>query len=128
MMRSSPSFLEHALVAVEAQLQELSAALLAPDPFALQTCSEQMRQVAIDFVAALGGLQGQVLSEPLQRRIQQIHATLSIHRDSLARLAAVADRLAEVLLPPADSAPTYAPGLGFSAGVPVAARIYSAAG
>ena len=128
MMPSSPSFLEQALAAVEAQLQELSAALLTPDPFALQTCSEQMRHVAINFVAALDGLQSRALTAPLQRRIQQIHATLSIHRDSLARLAAVADRQAEVLLPPVESAPTYAPGMGFSAGTPVAARIYSAAG
>ncbi|GAB3364277.1 MULTISPECIES: hypothetical protein [Giesbergeria] len=126
---SSPAFLEHALHAVELQLQELSAALLAADPLALQTCSERMRQVSVDFIAALEGLQVATVTQGLEQRIQQIHSTLSVQRDSLARLAALAERQAAVLLPPpVHPTPTYGVALGVQASTASAARIYSAAG
>lgn len=125
---SSPAFLEHALHAVELQLQELSAALLAADPLALQACSERMRQVSVDFIAALEGLQVATVTQGLEQRIQQIHSTLSVQRDSLARLAALAERQAAVLLPPAHPTPTYGVALGVQTSSAGAARIYSAAG
>ena len=122
MTATTPTFLEQSLRTVELQLQALSAALLAADPQALQHCSERMRQVSVDFINALEGLQVAAVTEGLQERIQQIHTTLSLQRDSLARLAALADRQAAVLLPPAQPTHTYGPS---TAG---AARIYSAAG
>ena len=117
-----PTFLDQALQTVELQLQALSAALLAADPQALQQCSERMRQVSVDFINALEGLQVAAVTHGLEERIRQIHTTLSLQRDSLARLAALADRQAAVLLPPAQATHTYGPT---TAG---AARIYSAAG
>lgn len=128
MAHSSPAFLEQALVAVESELQDLSAALLATDPLALQAHSEQMRQVAIDFIAALEGIRGRVLSDEVQQRIRKIHEALSVQRDSLARLAAVTDRQMAVLLPSAEAPPTYASVRGVPTGLAPAARIYSAAG
>ncbi len=125
---SAPTFLEHALRAVEVQLQELSAALLAADPVALQACSERMRQVSINFIAALEGLQVSAVTQGLEQRIHRIHTTLSVQRDSLARLSALADRQAAVLLPPANPTPTYGQALGVHASTTGAARIYSAAG
>lgn len=125
---SSPAFLDNALHAVELQLQELSAALLGTDPLVLQACSERMRQVSVDFIAALEGLPVAAVTQGLQQRIQQIHTTLSVQRDSLARLAALADRQAAVLLPPAHPTPTYGVALGVQAASTGAARIYSAAG
>lgn len=125
---SAPAFLENALHAVEVQLQELSAALLAADPVVLQGCSERMRQVSVNFVAALEGLQVSAVTQGLEQRIQQIHTTLSVQRDSLARLSALADKQAAVLLPPPNPTPTYGQALGVQASTPGAARIYSAAG
>ncbi|MDD2608303.1 MAG: hypothetical protein PHX60_01235 [Giesbergeria sp.] len=122
-MTASPHpLLESALQTVELQLQALSAALLAPDPQALQNCSERMRQVSVDFIKALEGLRVVEVTQGLEERIRQIHATLSLQRDSLARLAALADRQAAVLLPPAHPTHTYGPATNG------AARIYSAAG
>lgn len=127
-LHSSPHFLEQALLAVESELQHLSAALLGADPAVLQLRSEQMRQVTIDFIRALDGVRGNVLSEEMQRRIRKIHVALSMQRDSLARLAAVTDRQMAVLLPPVEASPTYSSVRGTSARLAPAARIYKAAG
>lgn len=128
MLHSSPHFLEKALAAVEFELQNLSAALLASNPLALQASSEQLRQVAIDFIAALEGIRGKSLSDEMQQRIRKIHAALSVQRDSLARLAAVTDRQMAVLLPPTETPATYSSVLGVPTGFTPAARIYRAAG
>jgi len=123
-----PAFLDNALQAVELQLRELSTALLGTDPLVLQACSERMRQVSVDFIAALEGLRVTSVTQDLQQRIEKIHATLSMQRDSLARLAALADRQAAVLLPPAHPTPTYGVALGVQTNHAGTARIYSAAG
>lgn len=128
MLHSSPHFVEKALVAVESELKNLSAALLATDPVALQSSSEQLRQVAIDFIAALEGIRGKSLSAEMQQRIRQIHAALSVQRDSLARLAAVTDRQMAVLLPSTEAPSTYSSVRGVQTGLAPAPRIYRAAG
>lgn len=129
MLHPSSNFLEQALAAVETELDDLTAALLSSDPTALQTCSEKLRQVAVDFITALDSMQGRNLPLSMQERVRHIHAALSVQRDSLVRLAAMTDRQVASILPQKAPSATYANGLvGQPTGMASAARIYSAAG
>ena len=118
---------EQALAAVEQQIQEVSAALLAAEPQTLEKCSAQLRDAA----AGLARMLTQpaptgAFSPSVQKRLEAAAGQLSVQRESLARLAAVADRQLKGLLPPSDAATTYGSALG---GKPQGgvARIYRSA-
>ncbi|EER61512.1 conserved hypothetical protein [Acidovorax delafieldii 2AN] len=116
-----------ALAAVEQQIQDVSAALLAADPQTLEKCSVQLRDAA----AGLARMMAQsapagAFSPAVQKRLESAAAQLSVQRESLARLAAVADRQLKGLLPSSDAAATYGNALGGKTQGGVA-RIYRSA-
>lgn len=118
--------LEQSLHAVEQLVEKVSAALLAAEPAALEKHSTDLRNAAAQLSHALDQQSGRRLpiSAPLKKRIAAVSAMLVVHRESLARLSAITDRQAAVLLPPSDVVPTYGDGRGVrpqSAGL---ARIY----
>lgn len=116
-----------ALQAVEKQLEEVSSAILAGDPLALEKSSTQLRQVVADFSRLVDGKRGQPVSAERAQRIQQAGERLAVLRDNLARLTALVDRQVASVLPPADNAQTT---YGKTGGRPgsAAARIYRSAG
>lgn len=105
--------LEDALSAVEKHLDSVSAALLAADPQALELGSTQLRNASAQLSQLMAQVQRQgALSAALQKRLQEVGAMLVVQRESLARLAAITDRQAAGLLPPADPAATYGSAMG----------------
>lgn len=119
--------LEDALTAVEKHLDGVSAALLAADPQALESGSTQLRNASVQLSQALAQIPRQgALSAALQKRLQAVGAMLAVQRESLARLAAITDRQAAGLLPPADAAATYGSAMGGRNAGSVA-RIYRSA-
>lgn len=120
--------LDLALEAVEKQLKEVSSAMLAGDPLALEKCSAQLRQAVADFSHVMEGAgRGQALPAQMAPRIQRISEQLAMQRDNLARVTALVDRQVASVLPPADNASTYGKG-GIGPGAGAAARIYRSAG
>ncbi len=112
---------EAALQAVEQQLEEISAALVAADPLVLEQCSAQLRTGLDALVQAARSLQGRPWPEALRPRLQAVSNRLAMQREQLARLGALVDRQVASILPPADPTPTYGqPGSQ-------AARIYRSA-
>ena len=111
-----------ALATIEAQLQDLQAALLASDPQALQELAQQLRDAA----AALAHLQPaggwQAWPQAPRQRVQAVPATLGMLRDQLARVLALTQQQAASLLPPLDGV-TYGPQAATGP-----ARIYRAPG
>lgn len=103
---------------IEAQLQELQAALLSSDPITLEQGAQALREAAASLVQAQ---QGQALDEPAQARLRTIARQLAQLREQLARVLALSERQAASLLPPVDPV-TYGP----SSATP--ARIYRAPG
>lgn len=122
--------LEESLSAVEQLIEQVSAALLAADPQSLEKSSTALRDAAAQFTYALeqAAPRGTPLPAPLQKRVAAIRATLAIHRESLARLSANADRQVAGLVPQAGSPSTYGDGRGAQPGKPGVARIYKSAG
>lgn len=119
--------LESALTAVEKQLEGVSAALLAADPQALETGSTQLRDAAAKLSQVMEQISRQgALPADLQKRLQAVGAMLAVQRESLARLAAITERQAAGLLPPADAAATYGSAMGGRNAGSVA-RIYRSA-
>ena len=119
--------LEDALTTVEKQLQDVSAALLAADPQALETGSAQLRNAAAHLSQVMEQISREgVAPAGLQKRLQVVGALLAVQRESLARLAAITDRQAAGLLPPADAAATYGSAMGGRNAGSVA-RIYRSA-
>ena len=102
---------------IEAQLQQLQAALLSSDPLALEQGAQTLREAA----AALVQLRGQGLDGAAQQRLQALALQLSQVRDQLARVLAFTQQRAAALLPPAESF-TYGPASA------TPARIYRAPG
>ncbi|GAB2748039.1 hypothetical protein GCM10027019_28860 [Melaminivora jejuensis] len=102
---------------IEAQLQQLQAALLSSDPLALEQGAQTLREAA----AALVQLRGQGLDGAAQQRLQALALQLSQVRDQLARVLALTQQRAVALLPPAESF-TYGPASA------TPARIYRAPG
>lgn len=122
--------LEESLSAVEQRIEQVSAALLAADPTSLEKHSTALRDAAADFSRALeqAAARGMPVPASLQKRADAIRTMLTLHRDSLARLAAVTDRQAAGLLPPSNATSTYGDGLGARGAAPGVARIYRSAG
>lgn len=110
--------LDDTLSAIEAQLQDVQAALLSSDPQALEQTATQLRQAAASLAQALGPGAPQGAAD----RVQAIARSLSLVRDQLARVLALTERQTASLLPPAQGV-TY----GHSSGTQ-GARIYRAAG
>lgn len=102
---------------IEAQLQQLQAALLSTDPLALEQGAQTLREAA----TVLLQLRGQGLDAAAQQHLQALALQLSQVRDQLARVLALTQQQAATLLPPADTF-TYGP----SSATP--ARIYRAPG
>lgn len=119
--------LEDALSAVEKHLDSVSAALLSADPQALESGSTQLRNAAAQLSQVMVQIQRQgALPVALQKRLEAVDAMLAVQRESLARLAAITDRQAAGLLPPADAAATYGSAMG-GRNAGSAARIYRSA-
>lgn len=115
-----------ALEAVEKQLEDVSAAMLAGDPVALEQCSAQLRLAIAGFSQVMESVRGRPLPADIAARIQRASERLAMQRDNLARVAAVVDRQVASVLPPADNTSTY--GKTGAAPGSVAARIYRSAG
>ncbi|MCE1192013.1 MAG: hypothetical protein LWW96_07660 [Acidovorax sp.] len=122
--------LEESLLAVEQLIEKVSAALLAADPQSLEQNSAALRDAAARFAQAVeqSGATGRPLPAALQKRMDAIRAMLAIHRESLARLSANADRQVAGLVPQAGAPATYGDGRSAPAGKPGVARIYKSAG
>lgn len=93
------------LSSIEAQLQELQAALLASNPLSFEQAAAALRQAAAALAAA-------PVRDP--ERIQALARQLTQVRDQLARVLALTQQQAATLLPPLDpvtygSAPSNAP-------------------
>lgn len=122
--------LEESLSAVEQLIDKVSTALLAADPQSLEQHSTALRDAAAQFARVLeqSTARGLPLPESVQKRVNAVGDMLVVHRESLARLSAVADRQAAGLLPPSDAASTYGDGSAARAAKPGVARIYRSAG
>jgi len=119
--------LEASLSAVEAQLQDVKAALLATDPLTLEKATAQLRAAATSLSQALERSSARASwPEGVDRRVQAIGAELTMQRDQLARLLALTDRQAASLLPPVAGVATY--GSNATTRPAAAARIYRAPG
>jgi len=113
--------LEQLIAGAEENAQAAADALLAADPLSLERCSTLLRESA----AALAQAAPQGVTDPaLAKRLRALGERLSLVRDQLARVCALADRQAATVLPPAE-APTYG-GKNGASGTPP--RIYRAAG
>ena len=121
--------LEASLSAVEQLIDKVSTAILAADPLSLEKHSTALRDAAAQFAHALdqSGHRGP-LPPAVQKRVDAIENTLAIHRESLARLSANAERQAAGLLPTAGAPSTYGDGRGVQPARPGVARIYKSAG
>lgn len=117
--------LDQALGAIEKQLEEVSAAMLAVDPLALEKCSAQLRQAVADFSRVVESVRGQPFPEALAPRIQRVSEQLAMQRENLARVMALVDRQAASVLPPTDASTYGKAGAGPGG---AAARIYRSAG
>ncbi|MCW5323043.1 hypothetical protein D5039_18415 [Verminephrobacter aporrectodeae subsp. tuberculatae] len=116
---------EESLAAVERLIAEVSAALRAADRESLERYAPALRAAAARFALARqqSAPAGVALSRSWRARVAAIGATLTVQRECLARLCALTDRQVAGLLPAADAASTYAPGLRAGA-----ARTYRPAG
>ena len=110
--------LDNTLSLIEAQLQDMQAALLSSDPQALEQTATQLRQAA----ATLAQATAAGLPAGAAERVQATATSLTLVRDQLARVLALTKRQAASLLPPVQGV-TYGPSNGASG-----ARIYRAPG
>jgi hypothetical protein len=119
--------LEASLAAVEAQLQDVRAALLAADPLTLETATAQLRAAAATLAQALERAPARAAwPDGAQERVKTIAGELAMQRDQLARLLALTERQAASLLPPVAGVATY--GSNAAPRSPTGARIYRAPG
>ena len=119
--------LEEPLAAVEQLIENISAALLAADPPALEKHSTALRDAAARLSHALDAAR-RPLPAALQQRIDAIATLLALQREGIARLSATADRQVEGLLPPSSAPATYGDARSTQPGKPGVARIYKSAG
>ncbi|ABM56356.1 hypothetical protein [Verminephrobacter eiseniae] len=120
---------QESLQAVEQLLDQVSAALLAADPSAVEKHGQALRDAAARCAQLLGHMAASRRGHsaaPWQPRIVAISHRLRLQREGLARLAALAERQLAGLLPPGTAAPTYGAGPG-AAAKPTLARIYHGA-
>lgn len=110
--------LDDTLSLIEAQLQDMQAALLSSDPQVFEQTATQLRQAALMLAQALGA----GVPAGAAQRVQAIGARLSMVRNQLARVLALTERQAASLLPPVQGV-TYGPSSGAQG-----ARIYRAPG
>ena len=111
---------------LEAQLQDMQSALLSSDAAMLHAGAEQLRH-ALQALAQARSEAGDpaLWSEPLRQRCQAVARQLAGLREQLARVLALTERQAEVLLPPVQDA-TY--GARGNPATGLGARIYRAPG
>lgn len=112
--------LEQILAGAEEKAQAAADALMASDAVALERCSTMLRESAAALAQAIEQQEPRTFDPALAARIRALRDHLSMVREQLARVAALADRQAASVLPPADAS-TYG-----AAGSP-APRIYRAA-
>ncbi|WP_374606288.1 hypothetical protein [Diaphorobacter nitroreducens] len=113
--------LDATLSSIEAQLQDMQAALLASNPQNFEQAAVQLRGAAIALSQALAPLGG-ALEPATAQRVQAMGRQLTLVRDQLARVMALTERQTASLLPPVEGV-TYGPSSG-----PRGARIYRAPG
>lgn len=110
--------LDDTLSRIEAQLQDMQAALLSSDPQTLEQAATQMRQAVVDLAQAVGP----GVPEDVTQRVLATATQLHLTRNQLARVLALTERQAASLLPPVQGV-TYGPSSGAQG-----ARIYRAPG
>lgn len=103
---------------IEAQLQDLQAALVASDALNFEQGAQALRQAAM----GLAALQGLSHDAQAAARIERLARQLLQLRDQLARVLALTQAQAATLLPPAETV-TYGPSSAAGG-----ARIYRAPG
>ena len=103
---------------IEAQLQEMQAALLSSDPQTLEHTAARLRQAAATLAQALAA----GVPAGVAQRVQAIATQLNLVRNQLARVLALTERQAASLLPPVQGV-TYGPSSSAQG-----ARIYRAPG
>lgn len=113
--------LDDTLTSIEAQLQDMQAALLASNLQTFEDTAVQLRGAAMALAQALAPVAG-ALEPAAAQRVQAIGRQLTLVRDQLARVMALTERQAASLLPPVEGV-TYGPSSGA-----VGARIYRAPG
>lgn len=115
------------LSAIEAQLQDIQAALLPADPLTLEPLTGQLRTAATALAHALDAAPARTAwPDGLAARIQAIASQLAAQRDQLARILALTERQAASLLPPVTGVSTYSDGA--APRTAAAPRIYRAPG
>ena len=110
--------LDDTLSLIEAQLQEMQAALVSSDPQALEHAAAQLSQAAATLAQALAA----GVPAGVAQRVQAIATQLNLVRNQLARVLALTERQAASLLPPVQGV-TYGPSSSAQG-----ARIYRAPG
>ncbi len=120
--------LSQSLDTVEEQLAAVSAAMVAMDPVMLEQSSVQLKQAAIQLAQVMESVRDKTVSSEMAARIQRVGEQLAVQRDNLARVAALVDRQAVGVLPPANNASTYGKVAGSVNGPGSGARIYRSAG
>ncbi len=104
---------------VEAQLQDLQAALLSSDPFTLEQGAAALRHAALALAQAQA--HGDARDAQAAERVRAIARELSQLRDQLARVLALTQQQAATLLPPVDA-------VTYGGNAATGARIYRAPG
>lgn len=121
---------EETIATVEQLLEQVSAALLATDPVALEQHTVALRNASADLARMVekSAASGSLESSGLKKRLDAISELLNLQRGGIARLAATNERQAAGLLPAATSSDTYGVGFGAQPGKSGIPRIYRSVG
>ena len=99
--------LDDTLSHIDAQLQEMQAALLSLDPQLLEQAAIQLREAVLGLAQAMGP----GVPEDMTERVLATATQLNLVRNQLARVQALTERQAASLLPPVQGV-TYGPAGG----------------
>lgn len=121
--------LEETIANVEQLLEQVSVALLAADPIALEKLTVSLRNASIELASMVEqkGATGSPESLMLRKRLDSIGELLNLQRGGIARLAATNERQAAGLLPASTNSATYGDSLGAQASKSGVPRIYRSA-
>jgi len=111
--------LDDTLSLIEAQLQDMQAALLSSDPHTLEQTATQLREAVVTLAQAVSP----GVPDDVTERVLATATQLNLVRNQLARVLALTERRAASLLPPVQGVATYGPSSGAQG-----ARIYRAPG
>lgn len=118
--------LEETIANVEQLLEQVSAALIAADPIALEQRTIALRNASIELALTIEqrGAAESPESLDLKKRLGSIGELLNLQRGGIARLAATNERQAAGLLPASTNSATYGDSLGTQTSKSGVPRIY----